>query len=287
MKSMAQEKDGQNNLSKSSVISSYAEILDQLPALFEDEISFTLTDRERFVKFAESENMPAFSEVGKVIPKGEILREVMEKGITKSIIVENFNNKMDIKVVAMPIRDSNGKIVGALSYGKDLTSSRRISNMSTNLANATSDIYDIVSEMNGDIKNISETNNNIVSEIENTTKQCENTDDIIKFIQNIARQTNLLGLNAAIEASKAGESGRGFSVVASEIRKLSGSSAESVAQINEILKNIKDSVGLVEKSIQSSKDSSEKHKQALNKILESVKELNTDAEFLAEMAKKL
>lgn len=287
MKSMAQEKDGQNNLFKSSIISSYAEILDQLPALFEDEISFTLTDRERFVKFAESENMPAFSEVGKVIPKGEILREVMEKGITKSIIVENFNNKMDIKVVAMPIRDSNGKIIGALSYGKDLTSSRRISNMSTNLANATSDIYDIVSEMNGDIKNISETNNNIVSEIENTTKQCENTDDIIKFIQNIARQTNLLGLNAAIEASKAGESGRGFSVVASEIRKLSGSSAESVAQINEILKNIKDSVGLVEKSIQSSKDSSEKHKQALNKILESVKELNTDAEFLAEMAKKL
>jgi len=279
-------KETENTKDKHRIINSFEEILDQLPALFEEEISFTLTDKERFVKFVESKNMPAYSEVGQVIPRGEVLREVMESGKVKAFTIDNYNN-MSIRVVAIPLKDEHGNIVGAISYGKNLENSIKVSKMSADLSNATSAILKVANEINNDIQNIREINTKVVEEVKITSNQCNNTDNIISFIENIAKQTNLLGLNAAIEASRAGELGRGFGVVASEIRKLSGSSTQSITEINTILKTIKDSVGIVEKSIGTSMTSSEKQEQSLTQIIDSVKELNKSAEILAELASKL
>ncbi|WP_318011089.1 methyl-accepting chemotaxis protein [Clostridium sp. FP2] len=279
-------KETENTNETHKIITSFIEILDQLPALFEDEIAFTLTDKQRFVKFVESENMPAYSQVGKVIPKGEALREVMESGKMKAFTVDDYNN-MSIRVVAIPLKDEQGKVVGAISYGKNLANSTRITKMSVDLSNATASILKVANVINTDIQNIREINTKVVDEVKNTSDQCNNTDDIIKFIEGIARQTNLLGLNAAIEASRAGELGKGFGVVASEIRKLSGSSTQSITEINTILKSIKDSVGKVEKIIGIAMTSAEKQEQELTQIIHSVKELNKSAEILAEMASKL
>ncbi len=91
----------------------------------------------------------------------------------------------------------------------------------------------------GAIKEASEASSQVIGRL---AEQCETIDRVVQMIEDIAGQTNLLALNAAIEAARAGEHGRGFAVVADEVRKLSVRTTGATGEIAESIKTVRQQV---------------------------------------------
>lgn len=96
----------------------------------------------------------------------------------------------------------------------------------------------IVHQLNTHSENFLELAQSLISEIQDASKQSKQINSIVETIQEIAGSTDLLALNAAIESARAGEAGRGFSVVASEVRKLAERSKNEALRIQQLVKSM-------------------------------------------------
>lgn len=142
------------------------------------------------------------------------------------------------------------------------------------------------------INNLSEQVEQTASTVKKLADDTNNVGTVLNVIRGIAEQTNLLALNAAIEAARAGEQGRGFAVVADEVRTLAQKTQQSTAEIEGIIHNIqegaRDTVKVMDASSAISSESAHLFNQAAAKLklitatIAQINDLNTQVATAAE-----
>ncbi len=148
-----------------------------------------------------------------------------------------------------------------------------------------------VQEAENVIKNVTETVKQIAGSINQLENSSSKIGDITNTITEIASKTNLLALNAAIEAARAGQQGKGFTVLADEIRKLSERSNNAAGEIKHLIKEIQDriqfAVDRISDGVSSVDAGTEKIESARSSILEIAGTVNHVVETLKEAANSM
>lgn len=129
-------------------------------------------------------------------------------------------------------------------------------------------------------ENIRVTDNTIMN-IEELERESMVITDIITVINDIAAQTNLLSLNASIEAARAGDAGRGFSVVADEIRNLSSRSLNAAQEIEQIIKGIIKMTHTAVNTVKQSESISKSTEERLNNVIQLFNNISIHVDDLA------
>lgn len=263
-------------LEQNELINSFNKLIPYFKYYFEEEIAFTISNTEYFLRGVDSENIKLGITYGDKVPQGCAAYECLKAQKPISITVPEEIFGVAVKAQGVPVKE-NGKIVGTIVIAKSLKRKKEMIGLAENLSSSLEEITKALHSINKGIGEVASLNSSIKTNVDVTYGEAQNTNDVIGFIQNISKQTNLLGLNAAIEASRAGEFGKGFSVVANEIRKLSTSSSESIKQISDVLNNIQESVVEIASKVNKSNNIFEDQVASIQELTGGIEKLNESA----------
>lgn len=191
-----------------------------------------------------------------------------------------------VQVLTYPLFDGD-EVVGTFGMGLPRQNAADLRGMANSLTRGLEEISAAIEQMAASATQVTTNERQLNNNINDIYHLSEDINDIMGFIKQIADETKMLGLNAAIEAARAGDVGKGFGVVAEEIRKLSDESKGTVVKIKELTDKIKEKIMETSQGSELTLRSSEEQAAASQEITASIEEIRSMAEKLDYIAKGL
>lgn len=184
-----------------------------------------------------------------------------------------------------PIFDED-EVVGVVTYVFSSEIKNGIESNINKLMDSVADTNKSIEDISAGSKNLKNNMNNIQSITEVVNSKLQEALDVVKEIQQNAKLSNILALNASIESARAGEAGRGFSIVSDEMRKFSNMSKEASEKINNTLNDITKALNDAKESVNESAIITGNQAEAVNRLGNIFDEVSNTAEAVIASCKE-
>ena len=223
--------------------------------------------------------------------------------IIKAIMVQLQSQSEANMTIASKLVDASSSVTNTLSNSEQLAHSNisigsEIGHISEDNIAESQKTMDLMNVAHGELENMqqmivtlsqevekeSKAEEDIANDINELVREAEDIKNVLTVISEIADQTNLLALNAAIEAARAGEHGRGFAVVADEVRKLAEKTQDSLGQINNTINGVLQGIVKASKTITANSEEIYKMVETADVVRRSATELTESMKEVALVA---
>lgn len=248
-----------------------------------------LSDHSQFLFYEPGAELDHKARAGAPVKAGTTTEQVLKSGkrITTKIPEEKSQYGVGYMAMIAPIIDMNGEVIGTLGVFEPTSTQDILQEDSEKLESSLVIINETVTSLSAGSQQLAATATSLSGKANNINESVKKTDALLMLIKDIASQTHLLGLNAAIEAARAGDQGRGFNVVAEEIRKLANKTAGSVKEIADTISLITSSISEQSEQIYQIAAVSEEQSASVEEISASVNEILYMSKTLSVLAEKI
>ncbi|KYO69289.1 methyl-accepting chemotaxis protein [Thermovenabulum gondwanense] len=276
----------QTQIEKKSLLDTLIEVTPIFLNLFPFDCNISITDTECFLANYSKGEFRLDQQKGKKIPENSRLWKVIETGEIQKYILPKEVYGVPFKSISVPVKDETGKVIGCIALGMSLKNQERLEQAIKTLSGTSEEVVASAEELAASARELSKCMEIVDSMKKEMEEQINKTEEILNFIKNIAMNSNILGINAAIEAARAGKEGLGFNIIADEIRKMSRSSADSVKNIEKITEEIKQKMSKISNEIQKTFELAKNQAFTSEEITAAIEELNkliTDLESISKI----
>lgn len=204
------------------------------------EIAIAVTDQHKYLKYVPGKQLDHKVVHGDSIKRGSLVDLAMRKREKQCALVDDSMFGIPYVGVAIPVIDTEtDEVIGSLFLGESTEKQEMLKAMAKELSDNIFEVNAFTHEIHLKSDRFSGLAEQLLNVVDLFNHKISEINQITQVINNISRQSNMLGINAAIESARFGEQGRGFAVVAEEISNLSKRSYESIAGITEITQGIK------------------------------------------------
>lgn len=248
------------------------------------------TDTEKVTVSEISGFKNALLEVGQEIRKGSPSYMILQNGKTLDFeLGEDSPYGEALRIIAIPVFDDEqpGQIVGTFGIALPRYNAFELRRISGIFSESLTEISAAIQQTAAAAANISTVEKELNESIIGIGEMANSIVTVLDSIKSIADQTKMLGLNAAIEAARAGDAGRGFGVVAEEIRKLSEDSKTTAEEIRIMTQNIEKRIEEAKLNSRTALQAAEEQGATTEEVAASIGEMVPKAELLSKIAQAL
>jgi len=272
-------------LNKIDSLNELVKLIPVIQAAIPADLSIAVCDWEKFIAYFPGETMNLNIKENQPLNEDEpLLTALRENKPLKSDVPADFYG-FEFTGTAIPLHDQDGNVIGGMAV--QLRRQSELRAISDKISVSLSQVNDKISSIAVGSHQLADFSKELLTHSKNSEENLKQTTEVLSIIKRVANQTNLLGLNAAIEAANAGEKGKGFNVVANEIRKFSTETVASTQKIRDTMDQIKEVTTQMAKSIEKIAEIGQGQAESIEHTSAFIEDIRDLAAKLNEYANKL